>query len=272
MEARTRAHRRRHLAHGHALHGLDEQVGQPRRRPRADLATARLVAVFRDLARDLREVFAGLHAGQRGVDARLALGHRRGIGAFGHGDEDLRQVHLGVGLHRAALLFDVALDLGVGHADAGHDLAFTDALDQHLVAQVGAEARVVDAFGAQALAQLLRGELVLRGDALHGAVDLGLFDAQAAVARVGDDDTLVDQQVQHLLAQHGVGRQALAAARGVGPGACDAAVDLAGGDELAVDDGNDVVAVAFAALGGSRAGGGQRRQHGQHRSHHLAAP
>ena len=60
------------------------------------------------------------------------------------------------------------------------DFALTHPLQQDLVAQVGAKAREVDAFGAQPLAQLGHAHLVLRRDALHRAVDLGVVDPHAA--------------------------------------------------------------------------------------------
>ena len=64
-----------------------------------------------------------------------------------------------------ALLLEQRVDLGVGDADAARDLALAHPLDQHLVAHVVAEARVVDAFAPQALAQLRQRQLVLRRDA-----------------------------------------------------------------------------------------------------------
>ena len=82
-----------------------------------------------------------------------------------------------------------------------------------LVAQVGAKARVVDAFAAQPLAQLRQRDLVLRRHVADGAVELGVVDAQAALARMGELHALVDQRVEHLLAQLVVGRQALAPLR-----------------------------------------------------------
>ena len=112
----------------------------------------------------------------------------------------------------------------------------------HLVADVVAELGVVDAFLAQPLAQLRQRQLVLGRDVGDGAVDLGLVDARAALARVGDQHALVDQRVEHLLAQRRRRRQGLRVARRLVAHARQPLLHLGRGDQLLVDDGDDVVA------------------------------
>ena len=51
-------------------------------------------------------------------------------------------------------LIDVAINLGIGHPDPGLDLALTNPLDQQLIANVAAKARVGQALSGQALAPL----------------------------------------------------------------------------------------------------------------------
>ena len=62
---------------------------------------------------------------------------------------------------------------------------------------------------AQPLAQLRHRQLVLRRHVGDRPVDLGIVDPRAALARVGDQHALVDQRVEHLLAQRRERRQGL---------------------------------------------------------------
>jgi hypothetical protein len=88
---------RRDLARLERPRGVDEEVGQARRRPQADLAALGTVAVFRQLARHGGEGLAAAHARQRQLGSGARAASRGGAGAFGHGDQDLRDVGLGVG-------------------------------------------------------------------------------------------------------------------------------------------------------------------------------
>ena len=143
---------------------------------------------------------------------------------------------------RAATLLDQGVDLGVADPDPARDLALAHPLDHHLVLDVGAELRVLDAFAAQPLAQLRQGELVLRGDVGDGAVELGLVDPHAALARVGDEHALVDQHVDHLLAQRRRRRQLGAGLLRLGAHPGEPLLHLGRRDQLLVDHGDDVVA------------------------------
>jgi hypothetical protein len=129
---------------------------------------------------------------------------------------NLRDVQLGHQAGRGAPLVEQRIDLGLADANALHHLAFTHALDQHLVADSGAKLRVFDAILAQLLAQLGQRQLVLQRNARDRSVDLGLVELHPAVARIGDLHPLVDQGVHDLLAQDRQRRQVRLAARRFG--------------------------------------------------------
>ena len=93
--------------------------------------------------------------------------------------------------------------------DPAHDLALAHPLDHDLVANVLAELGEGNAFLAQPLAQLGQRHLVLGRHVEDGPVDLGVVDARAGLARIGDQHPLVDQGFEHLLAQRRERRQGL---------------------------------------------------------------
>ena len=139
-------------------------------------------------------------------------------------------------------LLDQVVDVDVADPDAVQHLALAQPLDHQLVADVVAELDVGQAFLAQALAQLPDRQLVLGRDVGHGAIELGLVDTSAVLARIGDQDAFVDQGVEHLLAKRRGWRQRGPAAPGIVADACQPLLQLARRDELLVDDGDDVVA------------------------------
>jgi hypothetical protein len=178
------------------------------------------------------------------VGERTSLRHDGLVGTFGHGDEDLRQVDFQIARSIGALLLDDAVDVDVGDADARSDLALTHPLQQHLVAQVVAELRVVHPFGLQSLAQLWCGELVLRSDVGHGTIQFDIVDAVAAFARVSQQHPLLDQRIEGLLAQAVVRGHLQVGALSLGTGPKDALLHLDRSDGFGVDHRHDVVAIA----------------------------
>ena len=159
---------------------------------------------------------------------------------------------LGVAPGLGAALGDLGVDLRVVDDDARGDLALARALDHDLVAQLGAKARQVQAILAQPLDQLRQRQLVLRGDALDRAVEVGVVDAPAGVAGVGDDHALLDQRVQRLPAQQLRARPRLAGAGGGGEQVVHSALQLAGGHQLLVDHRDDVVPSARRRVAAAR--------------------
>src|SRR5574337_800284 len=159
----------------------------------------------------------------------------------------LRDVELVLASALGAMLGEVLVDLDLLHPDARNHLAFAHALGHDLVAQPGAEARVVDALEAQPVAQLVGRQPVGRRHALHRAVELGIVDLDARLARIGRDHALVDQRIQRLPPQFVGCRRRHAAARGCGADAVHALLHLGRGHQVAVDHRHDEVAVVFGA-------------------------
>ena len=256
---------RRHVADRQDLDRLGEQIGKPLGRAHAQLAADGPVAVLAEVAGDLTEVFASLQARRCLLDALLALRNDIGCRAFGHGHQNLRQIDL-VGRGRfAAALVEHAVDVGIGDADAGEHLAFTHPLDHQLVAQGAAETTEIQAFVAQPVPQLNHADLVLRGDVGDRAVDFGLVDFGTTLAGVGDLHPLVDQRVEHLLAQAlGIGQRAVVAF-GLALRPFDALRDLDRGDRFGVDHrhdevtGLDDVAICLGLQRAAEQAGGHRQ-------------
>ena len=133
-------------------------------------------------------------------------------GVFRHQHQDLRDVELGVGaaaLRRSSIRASISASL---IRIAARDLALAHPLDHHLVPMLERNFAYSMPSAAQPLAQLRHRELVLRGDVGDGTVELGLVDPRAALARSGDQHALVDQHVEHLLAQRRRRRQLAAGA------------------------------------------------------------
>jgi hypothetical protein len=173
--------------------------------------------------------------------ALAPLGHHGRARVLRHGHEDLGDVELHARAGGTAALLDQGVDVGVADPDQAHHLAFAHALDDQLIADVVAELVVGNALLAQPLAQLGQAHLILGRDVGDGAVELGLVDARAGLARRGHHHALVDQRVEHLLAQDRRRRQLGAAARRVVADARQPLLQLARGDQLGVDDRDDVV-------------------------------
>ena len=263
MKAGAGAQQRgRDLTRLQSLGGFDKDVRQARRGPQAQLTALGAVGVFRQLQRDLGKVLTATHTRQRSLGHRLAGGKRCRVGALRHADQDLRDVGLGIGIRGRSALGQELVDIFFADLDALVDLTLAQPLDHDLVAHIGAKARVIDALGLEPFAQHRQRDLVLLRDVLHRAVQLGLIDLHATFARCRDHGALVDQRVQRLAPQLGLGRRALAGAAGFGLGTFDAALHLAGRHRLLVDNGGDVVAVAHATcLRLGQGHGAQQRQH-----------
>lgn len=239
---------------------LREHIRQLVGRAQADLTAALAVGVLAEFARHGGEVLATEHALERGLGLGAAAGALLGAGVLGHRDQDLRQIDRRGGGGGGAAFLEQLVDLAIGDADAPDHLVVAHALDQHLVAQVLAEALHVGAVLLQALDQLRHRELVLRGDVGHRAVQFRLLDAGAGIARMGDQHPLLDQGLLRFLARR-LAVQGLAAACRLQLGALQATGDLAGRHHLGVDDHRDVVTGQTAGTGGGflgHGGGGRR--------------
>ena len=184
-----------------------------------------------------------------------------------------------------ALATQVTVDFRVGDDEPGIDLALPEARDKKLVAQVFAKAVDVDALFAKRLAELLRRHLVLLGDPLDGAVDLGFLDAQAGVLRVLDQDARRDQPVEQLLLEQFTLRLRRALPREFAGRDPDLVVELEPRDRFRVDHCDDAIQgnrfarpVARCRVGGGDQQGarqdaaGEREQGSQRTDHGVGAP
>jgi hypothetical protein len=190
--------------------------------------------------------------------SRAPLGDDAFGRAIEHRHQDLRDVDLRARASSDAALLDQLIDLGIGDPDPAHDLALAHPLDHDLVANVLAELGEGHAFLTQPLAQLGQRHLVLGRHVEDGPVDLGVVDARARLARIGDHHPLVDQGFEHLLAQRRERRQGRLVAGRLVTQARHPLLHLARGDQLLVDDGNDVVAGLGEKVRGSKAEGPRR--------------
>ena len=134
-------------------------------------------------------------------------------------------------------------DVDFGIADVGlalHD-ALLQALHQELVAQVIAEILETHVFAGERAAQLIHGDLVVLGDALHGLVDVGVADANAGVLGARHLQAQHDQALQHLAVEHVARRQLLRIGAVLVEDVGDGRVELALQDDVVVDHGDDAI-------------------------------
>jgi hypothetical protein len=156
----------------------------------------------------------------------------------------------------------VALDLGVADRDAVVDVPLARAGDEQLVADGGAHAVEALAFLFQRGRKTGHVELVLRGDALQRALDLGRVDADAGAAGVLLQRQFGDHAFEQLFFQHLARWQRRVLPRqvlhhlGVAPG------QFLAGDDFVVDDGDDVVERQDCGVRRQQGrGGDQQRRH-----------
>ena len=255
MKAGTAAHqRRRHLADLERARGLNEKIGQARRRTGTDLAAPLALRVLRHLTCDGLKTLAPPHPGQGSLGQTTALGHHRLAGPLGHGHQNLRQVQRRIGRRGTALTLQVVFDVTVGQADALVNLALPGALNQQLVAQVGPKACEIDALGRQTLAQLGHIELVLRSHGLHCTVQLRIVDLAAGVTRMGQDHALLDQGFHDLALQLLLGWHASTRALGIFLRPRKPPRHFHRRHQLLIDDGHDVIAAAHRGAVGRSVG------------------
>src|SRR5690606_27242703 len=192
---------------------------------------------------------------QRGDAVDLLLGKRdllRG-GAAGQGHQDVRQPVL----LAAALGRQRGVDLGLGDRDHALREALAQALDRELVAQRTAELAEGDAVGGELLAQLVRGHVVLPRDGGDGGVELLLGHADAGGAGAGGLELDQDQALEHLAAQHRLGRQLVEAVAVLDLDVAHRALELALQDHVLVDHRGDAVDRLDLLGGDGREGGRQ---------------
>ena len=183
------------IQHGIRQHG--RQLGA--------LAPAQFTAVQGRLAvgigdRELREVLAGLGALIDLIRLLLRRFQLRRRGLLRHGDQDVRDVVLGVGGRVVRLAIQVLVDFARGDGDACHHVALLQQAQREFAAHGVAVGGVVDALGRQRLRQLLQRNAIALRDFGQGVVQGLIGDLEAGAVGALHLGFLHDQVLDDLLA------------------------------------------------------------------------
>lgn len=161
----------------------------------------------------------------------------------------------------------VFVDLALADHHLVGDLAFAQAAEDDLLADVFAETVEADAVAGQRIAELLDGEFVVLGDACDGAVELRLVDADAVLLGIAELDALQEDGLEHLLLEDVARRQGDTLPAQLVDCHTDAVLQLESRDDLAVDQRDDAVerngVSLLAAAGGLVGSPCTRRQRGE---------
>jgi hypothetical protein len=157
------------------------------------------------------------------------------------------------------------VDLARRDHDALQHVAFTQQSDDQLIAHLVAVIGVVDPLLRKRRRQVGKGDAVARRDVLQCRVQSVVGDRDAVLLRLLQLDFLQDQAVQHLLAQHALGRRGEPLGLQFRDHLAHAVVELALHDHAVVDNRGDTV--EQHTLGREVAGLGERpaRQQREHR-------
>ena len=187
------------------------------------------------------EIAAGARLGERVLGFRARRREPLGACLLGHAHEDVRQLVFDTLGRRGLHFLEKQGHLGVAHLDLVVHLALAQPRQEDLLAQVLAPELERHAVGLQRAPELGQRHLVALGDALHGAVELQLVDADAGLARHLQLRLLEDQALQHLALEHfALGRGRILPAQ-LPLGAADGVVQLGKRDDFLVDDRDDAV-------------------------------
>src|SRR5690606_5963210 len=241
VEARRTAQQSAELPRTGVRQRVDEELRQALRRSPAERPAAHRLGRVRECGREPCKVVPALQLPDHLLAAQplaLDLLRRR---AFGHRQQDLRDVKLGGRLRALRLRSQERVDVGIADLDAAVDLAFAQALAHDLFADVVAEARETRAVALDALAQLDDRQLALLGDRRQRTVHLRLVGTDAEFARRLRLRAIDDHPLEHLLLEH-VGRRRLDVLRAKLPlGYPQAQRKLARRDRFAVHDRDDPI-------------------------------
>jgi hypothetical protein len=222
----------------------------PLRQPSAP--PSRAVWLFEIGERQLGEILAALRAG---VHVLGALGSRvelRRSGFLGYRDEDVGDVVLVVRRRGFRLFLEVLIDLAGRNAYALQDVALAEQAEGELFTHVLAVGGVVDALLLQSFGQLRQGMPLRCATSVQGRVQGLVRDLQAGLGGTLGLDFLQDQALQHLLAQHVLGRQLELLRPQALAHDGNLVVELAVQHHAVVDHGGD--AIEELAFGGELAG------------------
>ena len=269
VEAARRADRLGDLAGLHLANALGDDRRQLRAAAPAERAAFDVGAAFGVRDGELREILAALRLVVHLARALLARLDLLGRGRHRHGDQDVRDVVLGILVGRVLLPRHELLELARRDVDAADDVALTQQLQRHLAADLVAEIAIVDALLRERLRQIGEADVVALGDVVERAVQhfVGHLDAEAVGAL--HLDLLDDQPLEDLPAQHVARRQLGLLLTQALDDLVGLRIELADEHDAVVDDGGDAVE-QLAAAGelarlGERGAAGERERHGQER-------
>src|SRR5690606_650640 len=178
---------------------IDEELRQALRRSPAERPATHRLGRVGERGREPCKIVPALQLPDHLLAAHpLALDLLRGR-AFGHRQQDLRNVKLGGRLRALRLRGQERVDVGIADLDAAVDLAFAQPLAHDLFADIVAEARETRAVALDALAQLDDRQLVLLRDRRQRTVHLRLVDADTQFARRLRLRAIDDHPLEHLL-------------------------------------------------------------------------
>lgn len=220
------------------------RFGIERRQP-VELAPAEAAALqgvrrIGEGRRQFGEVFARLGPLERLLATQAQLLQLLRTGRLGRPQQDVRQLKLFATAGRS-LIGQVEVDLAVGDDELAVHLALAQAHHRHFTADFLAETRVVDAVLFQRLAELLRGHLVVAGNAADGLVELVVVDAQSGIAGKLHLDAIHDDALEQLPLEDILRRQRRALLLQLLERRVETDAQIVEGDDLVTDDGDDAI-------------------------------
>ena len=153
----------------------------------------------------------------------------------------MREPVLGIARGFAFFARELGVDLGVGHHDAVLDLALAQPRHHDLVADVVAEARVLDAVALERGAEVGHREAVLLRDALDGALEGGVVDLDAGFLGELHLEQVVDHALEDLARERVGGGKLPALALQLAHDERHALAELVLRDHLVVHDRDDAI-------------------------------
>ena len=251
-------------ARAQRLEGDDEQVRQLAGFLPADVSTLQGIRGLGMGDGELLEVAAGPQFGHEFVGAFACRLNGRRRGRFRQRQKDVREPVL----RDVGQTGEEAVDLAVGYADTAAHLAVDQLFDEYLGAHLGPVQGGIDALFLHAFAQGRNRHLVAAGDALDGALDIGIAELQAGFFGQLQLKAFQDQPLEDLFLQHVVRRRCDLLEDDLAPGRLHALAQLRQGDDVVVDDRHDAVE-RIRGLGRRYGAGQQTGQHGQQPEHGL---
>ena len=181
------------------------------------------------------------------------------------GNQNVRQVVAAGG--GIAALGQEALDLGIGHVDAGNDFLLAQLGDAHLAADLLTKILEAAAVGDDCLAHLGQRQIVAGGDVLQREIQFVVADVDAGLVGQLHLQASRHQVLEHLTLELPPRRRGRAPAAQIRQDALHLALEFALNDHVLVDYRNDAVKVGRRCRPRQHNG----TQHGE-QSFHVRVP